>query len=82
MDCDLVLTANPTTYDTDAKQIAYILSWMRGDPAGKWAEWRLKVYAADPTQIPTRTAFWQEFEKAFAPISEANLARQKLASVR
>lgn len=82
MDCDLVLTANPTTYDTRAKQIAYVLSWMRGEPAGKWAEWRMKVYTDDPNQISDLPTFWREFEKAFAPISEANIARQKLASIR
>lgn len=78
--CKLYLSLNGHVYATDARQISFVLSYMRSGRSAEWAQYWATKIAADATE--TIGEFWKAFEKAFISSDTAADARVKLHELR
>jgi hypothetical protein len=81
LDCSMYLNINDTIYNTDKKEILFVLSYMRGGTAGSWKN---TFYTAKHTA--NRWGSWAdletEFMTAFSPSDEKGDARAKIKTLR
>lgn len=78
LDCKMYLQMNDTIYDTDAKKILFVLSYMRAGTAGPWKEAFYNNATTPQGSLGTYTTFMTAIENAFAPSDEKGEARTKL----
>jgi hypothetical protein len=73
------LTANSATYDSNAKQVIFALSYMREGSAAIWAEnYYTEIYASGTPSFGKIEDFWIEFKKSFGSVDLKVTAMTKL----
>ena len=85
MDCDVYLTVNEDTYDTDTKRVGFLLSLITEGPAETWKEqWYTANKAANQGvyRAPTLAVFLQQLKDDFKEVDEKGTALQKLERIR
>ncbi|KAF8657398.1 hypothetical protein AX16_002228, partial [Volvariella volvacea WC 439] len=82
--CELYLTANEDTYDTEGKRIAWILSHMQGGAAESWKNnfIRSHMNAQQQLTLGTKDDLWTAFRAAFIPEDFVINLRRKLEALR
>ncbi|KAF8660077.1 hypothetical protein AX16_001665 [Volvariella volvacea WC 439] len=82
--CELYLTANEETYDTEGKRIAWILSHMQGGAAESWKNnfIRSHMNAQQQLTLGTKDDLWTAFRAAFIPEDFVINLRRKLEALR
>jgi hypothetical protein len=83
--CQMMFLANKSIYDNDNAKILYMLSFMKGEPAGTWKRQYLKdrtpPYSATFV-LPTFTAFLGQLHNAFEDVDQQAEARHTLNKIQ
>lgn len=81
LDCRMYIKMNAEVYNTHAKQIIFVLSYMREGTAGPWKE---RWWALNGNQIDSANfdLFIADVERSFSPSDEEGDAKAKLRTLQ